>query len=396
MSKYHADWITDERWFDPSTIEGEEWKPICEYEGYNIDPKYHVSTKGRVKNVWTDAILKATLYENYQYVHIGLDQPTQVHRLVLHAFSDESFQPGVHGHHLNKDPRDNRIENLAWVLPSTHNKIHKGTKCKVVDSAGEHCFLSQKEASQYLRRNDDYILGQIAHYSPISNSDCEIVDYWFQFEEDGPLMQYVPQTDYRRTRCKIVDSSGEHVFASLRAGSVYLNRSQDYIWAAILNGCHAKLTSSSSEEIKLYLERGLVWDEYIRTPDAESNWCRLVDKAGTIFEFESFKKASMFLDRYEDYIAERVRDSRPLYTDSYTLYIYNRNSGQYDQYLPSHLLRNTVRKQVIVRDNEGDHVFSSLKKASDYTDVNIQYNCIQMKRTDVVNKNGKHFHVSIQ
>lgn len=57
----------------------------------------------------------------------------RVHRLVLEAFVGMA-EPGVVARHLNGDPFDNRVENLAWgtKAENQHDRVAHGTDCRGV------------------------------------------------------------------------------------------------------------------------------------------------------------------------------------------------------------------------------------------------------------------------
>ena len=107
----------------------EQWRDVVGYEGC-----YRVSDSGRVVSVPRRRRNKhgwATLPErelrgtpvgrgSRKYLFVSLYTPPHrtpravgVHRLVLEAFVGPC-PPGMECRHLNDDPRDNRLENLAW------------------------------------------------------------------------------------------------------------------------------------------------------------------------------------------------------------------------------------------------------------------------------------------
>ena len=96
----------------------QHWKAIPEFEGF-----YEVSNLGQVRSLHRmhsspeGLILKQTAdRKGYLFVTLCLDGTSRtqaVHRLVLLAFQGEP-KPGQETRHLNGDPKDNRLENLAW------------------------------------------------------------------------------------------------------------------------------------------------------------------------------------------------------------------------------------------------------------------------------------------
>jgi len=113
----------------------ERWRDVPEFEGL-----YKVSDWGRVRSldrVTVDSLGRLRRFKGrvlkfkldrvgYHLVNLCRDgdQATyKVHRLVLLAFVREP-EPGQECRHLNGDPADNRLENLAWGT-SAENKADK-------------------------------------------------------------------------------------------------------------------------------------------------------------------------------------------------------------------------------------------------------------------------------
>lgn len=100
----------------------EEWRPVMGYEGL-----YEVSNRGGARSlprvgrsgrtyggtVITPSIEKRSGYPFFGLCKDGEQRMGRVHNLVLEAF----VGPRPAGHvarHLNGNPADNRVENLAW------------------------------------------------------------------------------------------------------------------------------------------------------------------------------------------------------------------------------------------------------------------------------------------
>lgn len=107
----------------------EEWRPVLGYEGF-----YEVSSLGSVRSVarvvrasngemrkYPGKVLRqSTAFRGY--ASVGLRKNTvprtaRVHVLVATAFLQRGLGH-THVRHLNGDPGDNRVENLAWGTPS--------------------------------------------------------------------------------------------------------------------------------------------------------------------------------------------------------------------------------------------------------------------------------------
>ena len=90
----------------------EIWKPIQGWETY-----YHVSNKGRVKNIKTGKLLKITKdSRNYYRVRLhsdGMDKTIRIHRLVgIHFLSNPDNFEEIN--HIDENKQNNRVDNLEW------------------------------------------------------------------------------------------------------------------------------------------------------------------------------------------------------------------------------------------------------------------------------------------
>lgn len=102
----------------------ETWKPVLGYEDL-----YEVSDLGRVRSLdrsfvnargenrtYSGKVLQSSVGNRYHQVTLsmsGTRRSHHVHRLVLEAFRGPCTEDQV-ARHLNDDPSDNRLENLAW------------------------------------------------------------------------------------------------------------------------------------------------------------------------------------------------------------------------------------------------------------------------------------------
>lgn len=85
----------------------ENWKAVPGFEGL-----YEVSDQGRVRNQ-TRLLKPSRQQRGHMLVHLGTSAQRYVHRLVLDAFVGPCPK-GMECRHLNGDPADNRLGNLAW------------------------------------------------------------------------------------------------------------------------------------------------------------------------------------------------------------------------------------------------------------------------------------------
>lgn len=103
-----------------SSYHNEIWKPAPGCVGVEV------STLGRARNRW-GRILRGSVEENgYHRVKVrvggvGEYQNKYAHRLVLEAFVGPC-PPGMETRHLNGDPGDNRLVNLAWGTSSENSQ----------------------------------------------------------------------------------------------------------------------------------------------------------------------------------------------------------------------------------------------------------------------------------
>lgn len=113
----------------------EQWRPIVGYEGH-----YEVSDHGRVRSIdrvvntavgpqrWKGKVLKPVLKPaGYPYVTLGNKDRRYVHHLVLETFVGPRPE-GNYGRHLDDDPANNCVGNLAWGTPSenSYDKVANG------------------------------------------------------------------------------------------------------------------------------------------------------------------------------------------------------------------------------------------------------------------------------
>ena len=83
-----------------------------------LEEKYYISSKGSLKNIQTDKILKMTnKYGDYFSVVLYLNEKrksTRIHRLVAEAFiPNPDNKPQVN--HIDGNKQNNCVENLEWV-----------------------------------------------------------------------------------------------------------------------------------------------------------------------------------------------------------------------------------------------------------------------------------------
>lgn len=109
------------------------WKPV-------LNGTYEVSNLGRVRSAKTLKIrkLKETVRPNGTYYSVNLSVGGKVYwrrinRLVCEAFHGPPPDPTWHADHIDRDPSNNRAENLRW-LTAQENLANR----KLPDSSGEN------------------------------------------------------------------------------------------------------------------------------------------------------------------------------------------------------------------------------------------------------------------
>lgn len=116
------------------------WKDIPGYEGL-----YQISDEGEVKSLprkhsRRENILKpGTRAEKYKFVTLikeGTEKKFSVHRLVATAFL-ETDDYRMHINHIDKDPSNNRVENLEWCTQKYNNEYSHNKKIAQYTKQGE-------------------------------------------------------------------------------------------------------------------------------------------------------------------------------------------------------------------------------------------------------------------
>lgn len=138
----------------------EIWRPVKDYDGYEVSNQGRVRSKYRV-------LTPTPTNKGYLRVNItknGKSKSYRVHRLVAQAFiPNPDNKPQVD--HINTDKSDNRVENLRWVtgpencqneLTSKHNSQRQiGEKNHMYGKTGKNNH-SSKAIIQY--DTDGYML----------------------------------------------------------------------------------------------------------------------------------------------------------------------------------------------------------------------------------------------
>ena len=111
-------------------LQSEEWKPI-----ERTNKIYWISNKGRVKSLqgYEAKILKENRITGYARVDIIQDNSRStklISRLVASAFLPQPQSIDMQIHHIDGNTFNNNSNNLKWVTPQEHIKIHLHQKKK--------------------------------------------------------------------------------------------------------------------------------------------------------------------------------------------------------------------------------------------------------------------------
>jgi hypothetical protein len=147
----------------------EIWKSVIGYEGF-----YEASNLGRIRSLLLGTgggvksreiplILKPKTKRN-GYLEVGLNKRGAktmhyVHRLVLEAFSGPCPN-GMECGHIDGNKRENKINNLCWLLQSANSKM---SVMQGLQSKGEDRYNAKLNESLVRKIRAEYIRGEVTH-----------------------------------------------------------------------------------------------------------------------------------------------------------------------------------------------------------------------------------------
>lgn len=151
-----------------------------------FNDRVEVSNLGRVKK--NGIIIEPCKGEHYDYI-TDKGKQYRIHQLVGELFPEicgEKIKWG-HLHHINRNQRDNRAENLIWLTRSEHKRIHQKEEgiskaVKAYDKEGKYVgrWDSTEEAGKETKADSGHIrailLGKTRRYTSGGL-------YWFKEEE---------------------------------------------------------------------------------------------------------------------------------------------------------------------------------------------------------------------
>lgn len=153
----------------PVSLEGEEWRPIKDYEGL-----YEVSNFGRVKSLcagrWKNTMLRKPQPTQNGYMAVMLKKSGKVRQITIHRLVAIAFLDNPDGlrevNHKDEDKKNNRADNLEWCTRkynqnyNEHYKIYYKPVIQLTkDGTKVGRYESLKEAQKATGIPSSYISG---------------------------------------------------------------------------------------------------------------------------------------------------------------------------------------------------------------------------------------------
>ncbi len=308
-------WITDSEFFSQNDLEGEEWIEVKEWNGHLLKPGYYASNKGRLKhgsNIIKGSVDEDGYHQSYVSTSSGTQLNVRVHRLILTVFKGNPGpsikDPTVQ--HINHVKLDNRVENLCWMSAFDNNQEGHGVRTKIVDEYGEHFFGSQKAASRYAGRHQDYISEGMKQGYKLTFPDGREIDVYIRI--DGEWVRYQPPFPKYKKGCTIDWADGRVLqFDSYRDCDRYLNKPEGYVSNALINNWPVIDDSKG----KFYLRNPETGVLVLYVPSKNrrtgSKKCKLTVN-GISKIFSSISQAAKAIGRDSEYVRISLRDNKPI------------------------------------------------------------------------------------
>lgn len=310
--EFHRSWIADQLYMSPDDLEGEEWLQFNSYQGQTFKDNYCISNKGRVRRKNDNSIVRGDIsFDGYHEIALsGANGSIRIHRAVLQIFGgpppEGMKSPTVH--HINHDKLDNRIENLQWMSAFENNQEGHGTRCKIEDADGEHIFPSQKVASAYIGRHEDYISEGIKSNYKLTKEDGTSFDVYT--EVDGEWVKYHRKMPNNRRWCRVVRDSEVQDFDSFQQCSRFFNKDPHHVstcihqnWPLDLpEGCDFYVYDRDIEDYKIYVPVNKKAKQF-------QTACSVSDTTGT-YTFPSITKAAQYIGRDSEYLRIALKEHK--------------------------------------------------------------------------------------
>lgn len=314
--KFHRSWISDKEFFSDCPIEGEVWIDFDTYKGKKLSNIYQISNKGRLRRLNGPIITGTLTHDGYHTVSMvaadsgGRSMSTGAHQIVLRMFVGDPpkgmIDPTVQ--HINHDKLDNRVENLCWMSAFDNNQERHGRRAKIIDSDGEHVFGSQKQASHYIGRYEDYISECINHGHRITNANGQNVEVYTEI--DGQWIKYERPVPTNRSFCKLIRNGACKEFESLQACSRYLGKDASYVSNMLFNSW--PILPNEDHEFFRYDHDLREYVKYLPTSERvmhHARKCNIVIE-GIEHEFPSISKAAEFIGRDSEYLRIAIKEGK--------------------------------------------------------------------------------------
>lgn len=226
--------------FYPLTLEdlpGEIWKPIPDYEDYQI------STFGRVKSFKRGAqkILKPMIGRGYLRIALTKNGKTKifsVHRLVTLAFiPNPQNKPQIN--HIDGCKLNNFVDNLEWMTASENTKHAHDNG---LATSGEDCYQAKLTAEQvqYIRKNPDALNQyKLANLFSVTLTTISKIQLGKIYKKAGGVIRSKKQSGSPRIPDDIrAQIRAEYVFGSHEFGSYALAKKYGIGETTVLNIVH--------------------------------------------------------------------------------------------------------------------------------------------------------------
>lgn len=305
--EHNRSWITNTAFFSDSNLPGEEWREFKEYSNHMLNHSYMISNKGRIRNSKGDLIRGSISFDGYHEVMVD-NVPVRVHRAVLLIFQggppEDMESPTVQ--HINHDKLDNRIENLCWMSAFDNNQEGHGVRCKIVDKYGEHIFPSQKFASKYIGRHDDYISEGIGCNYKMTTAQGDAFEVYTEVE--GRWVKYQRRMPNNRRWCRLIKADRTIDFDSYWQCDKFLGKPSGYTQSVIANSW--PLLDDQDYKFYTYDKEVCDYVEYKPTRLRTKRFarrCRIIDSSGEEHLFSSISAAGRYLGRSGEALSSQVK-----------------------------------------------------------------------------------------